>query len=92
MIKKAKGAYNRQLLEDNKDNDKAFWRTVKKIIPGESKEVSSNIKVGENIISDKLTIATAFNKYFVGTVTRLFEPVGRALYDRPGRYDCCKNI
>ena len=41
MIKKVKGAYNRQLLEDNKDNDKAFWRTEKKIIPGEKCQLIS---------------------------------------------------
>ena len=61
------------------DYNKAFWRTVKKIIPGESKEVSPNIKIGENFCSDKRTIATAFNKYFVGAVARLLDSVGASV-------------
>lgn len=37
LIKKAKGAYNRQHLEENKNDSETFWKTVKKIILTERK-------------------------------------------------------
>ena len=61
MIKRAKGAYNRRLLEENKNDSKMFWKTVKKIIPTESKEVSSGVRIGGIGSNDKVSIATAFN-------------------------------
>ena len=39
MVKRAKAAYNRQLLEENKNDSKMFWKTIKKIIPTESKSI-----------------------------------------------------
>lgn len=40
MIKKAKEAYNRRLLEQNKNDTKAFRKTAKKIIPTETLKFS----------------------------------------------------
>ena len=33
-VKRAKQTYNKKLIDNHKDDTKAFWRTVKKIIPG----------------------------------------------------------
>ena len=60
-IKDAKGSYNRHLIEQNSDDPKAFWQTVKKIVPGERKEMPSTIKIGENVSSDTTAIANALN-------------------------------
>ena len=35
--------YDRRLIEENGSDHSAFWKTVKKILPGESKSVSSGI-------------------------------------------------
>ena len=72
-IKKAKEADNRRVIEENSHDGKAFWRTVKKLLPGENKEASPNIKIGNNFSSDKRSITNAFNKYFTNAVTRLVD-------------------
>ena len=33
-LRKAKHSYNMKLVENSKDDPKAFWKTVKKIVPG----------------------------------------------------------
>ena len=65
-IKKAEGAYN---------DHKAFWRTMKKILPGKTKTVSTKIKVGETLSSDKKCKANAFNKFFTYAATRLLHAI-----------------
>ena len=80
MVKRAKGAYNRRLLEENKNDSKMFWKTVKKIIPTESKELSSDVRIGGIDSSDKVSIATAFNKHFIGAVKRLRDAVGASIF------------
>ena len=79
MVKRAKGAYNRRLLEENKNDSKMLWKTVKKIIPTESKELSSGVRIGGIDSSDKVSIATAFNKHFIGAVKRLRDAVGASI-------------
>ena len=79
MVKRAKGAYNRRLLEENKNDSKMFWKTVKKIIPTESKEVSSGVRIGGVDSNDKVSIATAFNKHFIGAVKHLKDAVGASI-------------
>ena len=79
MIKRAKGAYNRRLLEENKNDSKMFWKTVEKIIPTESKEVSSDVRMGGIDSNDKVSIATTFNKHFIGAVKRLRDAVGASI-------------
>ncbi len=66
-----KGSYNRHLIEQNNGDPNAFWKTFKKILPGECKEMPSRIRIGENISSDMNTIANAFNNFFANTAHRL---------------------
>ena len=72
-IKKAKAAYNRRLIDECGNDHKAFWRTMKKILPGEKKAVSPSIKTGETLSTDKKCIASSFNKFFTSAATRLVD-------------------
>ena len=74
-IKRAKAVYSRRLLDNSGNEHKAFWRTTKKILLGESKDASSNISIGGTLTSDKNLIADSFNKFFTSSVTRLLESV-----------------
>jgi len=46
---------------------------VKKLLRSDSKELSPTIKIGNNLSSDKRSIAHAFNKYFTNAVTCLVD-------------------
>ena len=74
-IKKAKAAYNRKLIERSENDHNAFWKTLKKILPGEKKTASPNICVQGTMSSDKKLIANAFNGFFINTAARLCESV-----------------
>ena len=74
-IKKAKGAYNRRLVDECGNSHKAFGRTMKKILPGKTKTVSTKIQTGETLSSDKKCIANAFNKCFTNAATRLLHAI-----------------
>ena len=70
-IRKCKESYNRRVIEENSDDSKAFWKTVKKILPGENKKMSTTLKIGNDVSNDRKTIANAFNDHFVGVISRL---------------------
>ena len=74
-IKKAKAAYNRRLSDESGGDPKTFWKTMKKILPGENKAISPNISVNGSVTSDKRCIANAFNKFFASAATRLMSLV-----------------
>ena len=46
---------------------------MKKLSPGEKTAVSPKINTGQSITTDKNTIASVLNKFFVGAATRLLE-------------------
>ena len=60
-MKKAKAAYNRRLIVNSGNDHRAFWKTLKKVLPGEQKVVS--------------LIVDSFNKFFTSTVIRLVQAV-----------------
>jgi hypothetical protein len=66
-IKVDKDSYSKCLIEQNSGYPNLFWKTVKKILPGERKEMPSRIWIDENISSDMNTIANAFNIFFADT-------------------------
>ena len=43
---------------------------MKKLLPGEKTAVSPKINTGQSITTDKNTIASVLNKFFVGAATR----------------------
>ena len=79
-IKKARSAFNRKLVERNSEDPKAFWRTVKKILPGESKSASLSMKIDGDVCADKKKIADGFNKFFTGAVQCLLQEFGQIKY------------
>ena len=52
-IKKAKAAYNRHLIDESGGDPKTFWKTMKKILPGEKRATHPNISVNRSETSDK---------------------------------------
>ena len=61
---------------DERGNDhKAFWRTIKKVLPGERKAASPKISIDGTLTSDNNRIADSFNKYFTFCVTGLLDSV-----------------
>jgi hypothetical protein len=75
MVKSAKGSYNRKLIEDNSGDSKSFWRTLTRLIPGK-KVLPRNIKVDNMSLHCYSKTANGFNKFFVGTITRLTDAMG----------------
>ena len=72
-IKKAKQAYNKRLVESHCGDKKAFWKTMKKILPGERKSAatSSAIQLNGETCTDNLKIANGFNSFFAIAASRL---------------------
>ena len=66
---------NRRLIDKSGNDHKAFWRTIKKVLPGERKAASPNISIDGTLTSDKNRIADSLNQYFTSSVTRLLESV-----------------
>ena len=74
-IRSAKASYNKRLIEESGGDHRSFWRTMKKILPGEKKVTSPNIKVNGVVSSDKQCIANAFNKFFASAASKLMATV-----------------
>ncbi|CAB4032232.1 Hypothetical predicted protein, partial [Paramuricea clavata] len=73
-IRRAKESYNRRIIEENSNDSKAFWKTIKKVLPGESKKLSPTMfDENDNVCHDKHRIANMFNRFFVTVVDRLRE-------------------
>ena len=59
-VKKAKQTYNKKLIENHQGDAKAFWRTMKTILPGEKKTVSAkSIEVNGELRGDERKIANS---------------------------------
>ena len=73
----AKSLYSRKLIAENSGDPKAFWKTLKKILPCDCKTASAPImKVNGTNCTDKTITANSFNKCFTGVVSRLYEAIG----------------
>ena len=70
-IRSAKASYNKRLIEESGGDHISFWKTIKKILPGEKKATSPNITVDGVVSSDKQCIANAFNKFFASAASKL---------------------
>ena len=76
-VKKAKQTYNKKLIENHQGDTKAFWRTMKTILPGEKKTASAkSIEVNGELCGDERKIANSFNSFFVTAVGRLKQTLG----------------
>ena len=65
-VRKTKQTYNKtELIKDHQDDSKAFWRTMKKMLPGEKKSRSiKNIQIDRKLCTNNKKIANAFNTFF----------------------------
>ena len=68
-----------KVIEENSDDCRAFWKTVKKILPGESRKMSTSMKIGNDISNDRKIIANAFNDHFAGAISRLVCDTGNSV-------------
>jgi len=102
-LKRAKQTYNKKLIDNHKDNTKAFWRTMKKIIPGnKSSGGSKNINIDGVLCSeasDGKKIANGFNNFFPLNIKRQYNPFNfpltasnRELCNDSCQYSANKNI
>ena len=87
-VKRAKKTYSKKLIDNRKDDTKAFWRTMKKIIPG--KKISGGSK-NTNIdgvlcseASDGQKIANSFYNFFASAAARLKRTPGSVSFEKGG--------
>lgn len=87
-VKRAKQTYNRKLIDNHKDDTKAFWRTMKKIIPGNKISGGSKNIVIEGVLcseaSDGKKIANSFNNVFASAAARLKRTLGSVSFEKGG--------
>ena len=85
-VKRAKQTYNKKLIDNHKDDTKAFWRTMKKIIPGnKSSGGSKNINIDGVLCSeasDGKKIANGFNNFFASAAVRLKRALGSVSFKK----------
>ena len=64
-VRNAKSDYNRNLIQENLDNPRNFWKSMKKIFPDKSSNLDSinQLKCDVQAIMDKESIANQFCKY-----------------------------
>ena len=75
-IKKAKQTYNKKLIENNQGDARAFWRTMKSILPGEKKSSPKTMDINGELCSDENRIANHFNSFFATAVSRMKQALG----------------
>lgn len=67
-IKFTKFEYYKRKFENNYSNPKAMWKTVKEVAGQAKSKNNFSLISGSVVISDPLTIANMFNKYFLTVV------------------------
>ena len=76
-VKRAKQTYNKKLIDNHKDDTKAFWRTMKKIIPGnKSSGGSKNINIDGVLCSEASHGKKIANDFFASAAVRLKRALG----------------
>ena len=85
-VKRAKQTFNKKLIDSHKDDTKAFWRTMKKII---SRNKSSGVSKNTNIdsvlcseASDGKKIANGFNNFFASATVRCKRALGTVSFKK----------
>ena len=85
-VKRAKQTYNKKLIDNHKDDTNAFWRTTKKIIPGnKSSGGSKNINIDGVLCSeasDGKKIANGFDNFFASAAVRLKRAFGSVSFKK----------
>lgn len=75
-IKKAKSEYHCKLICDHNGNSRNLWKAIKEIIPsGKPSNSVTSITVDGIVHSSPLSIALAFNNFFVNIGTKFAERI-----------------
>ena len=71
-VRQAKSKYNRKLIEDNRNDPIAFWKSLKRVFPYKQKsDMSKSFNLDGSTVSDPLRIVNGFNSKFVSVVSKL---------------------
>ena len=72
-LKKAKSKYYQNLLDENIRSPDRFWKVIKRIYPGKSKQSlpSKSFKVNSELTSDPTLIINGFANFYTEIVPKL---------------------
>ena len=79
LVRDTKSKYRRELIDENSDDPKKFWKTVKQIMPGQKTKRVTSIDVNGTQIYDDKKIGNTFNNLCTKTVDRFLQVFGRCL-------------
>ena len=74
LIDKAKQSYNKNLLTENTNDPKCFWKAIKSIFPtkgGDGSSTSQAMNLEDGITTGTTKIANGFGFYFSNIATKL---------------------
>ncbi len=70
MIQESKVAYYKSCIENNQGDSKKLWKYLRELSPKEAKDIPSNIKEGDKIITEPSDICEHFNSFFTSIVKK----------------------
>ncbi|PFX13381.1 RNA-directed DNA polymerase from mobile element jockey [Stylophora pistillata] len=90
-VRSAKANYNRNLIQENIDDSKSFWRTLKRGLLNDKKlkQSMSPIKVAGDLKTDKNPITESFNHFFTSIVKTINEKLSKISCKR--QQSCLQN-
>ncbi len=72
LLNETKKRYFDEQINQNKNDSKALWKTLKKLLPSKNRdEIISEIKVGNETVQDRKNIANVMNRFFCNIGTEL---------------------
>ena len=83
LLRRTERTYYDRLLIDNKNNLKKTWSIIKDVINKKKKSSSSSkFIINGSTVTDNITIAKHFNKYFVNVASELASEILKSKTDR----------
>ncbi|XP_057312179.1 uncharacterized protein LOC130653679 [Hydractinia symbiolongicarpus] len=74
LIRNSKSNYYKEFFLINKNNSRKIWKGIKDILNNKdnnSRSSTSSLKINDKIISEKLTVANAFNEHFTSVADKI---------------------
>ena len=82
LLRRTERTYYDRLLIDNKNNLKKTWSIIKDVINKKKKSSSSSkFVINGSTVTDNITIAKHFNKYFVNVASELASKIPKSKTD-----------
>ncbi|KAK9876686.1 hypothetical protein WA026_014065 [Henosepilachna vigintioctopunctata] len=79
MIRRAKCNYYEQCIDENKNDAKLMWRTLKKLTSSKQTEIFTEI-IFENITyTEEKVICTQFNKYYIDSINKILSTINSSI-------------